>query len=143
VMRNLDLCGVNLLTEPLWQSLLRRICDQDTMFLRSKTHIPVKQGCLLMGAPDPLALLEDGQMFLRIRRPVVLDEDGYDNCRFKRDCDGYMVILGAVNIYRNPCLDPGDFRIVQAVNRTELYEWMNVLLLPASNSCQRSLSSEC
>jgi RNA-dependent RNA polymerase len=54
-----------------------------------------------------------------------------------------MVILGAVIIYRNPCLDPGDLRIVQAVNRTELHEWTNVLLLPASKSCQRSLSSEC
>ena len=54
-----------------------------------------------------------------------------------------MVILGAANIYRNPCLDPGDLRIVQAVNRTELHEWPNVLLLPASKSCQRSLSSEC
>ena len=134
-------CGVNLLTEPLWLSLLRRIYDQETFTLRTKTHIPLKQGCLLMGAPDPLGLLKDGQIFARIRR---LPTSGCeDDDSFERDSDGYEVITGTVIIYRNPCLDPGDVRILEAVDLPELYYWRNVVLLPAAESCQRSIAAEC
>eukprot|EP01036_Dinobryon_divergens_P031105 gene31105-40450_t len=133
--------GVNLLAEPLWLSLLRRIYDQETLSLRMKTHIPLKQGCLLMGAPDPLGLLQDGQIFARIRRPITQNDD--DCGSFERDSEGYEVITGTVIIYRNPCLDPGDVRILEAVDIPELHNWKNVILLPAAESCYRSIAADC
>ena len=143
MIEKLTSSGVNLLTEPLWLSLLRRIYDQETLSLRRKTHIPLKKGCLLMGAPDPLGLLQDGQIFARIRRPTTTQSDDDDGGSFEIDSEGYEVITGTVIIYRNPCLDPGDVRILEAVDMPELYNWKNVVLLPAAESCQRSIAAEC
>ena len=96
--------------------------------LRTKTHIPVNLGALLMGIPDPCGVLKEGEIFFQIR---------------KRGSDSIECITGNVLMYRNPCLHPGDVRVVTAVKCTALSQYVNVLLLPAKNRMTRSLSAEC
>ena len=80
-----------------------------------------------MGAADPTEILQDNQIFLQIQ------EDEEEPTR---------IIEGDVIIYRNPCLHPGDVRRVTAVNRPELHQWKNVVLLPVYNTAS-SLAAEC
>ena len=67
-----------------------------------------------------------------------------DYFTFSKDADQPAKTLkGDVLIYRNPCLHPGDLRLVQAVDRPELSRFKNVILFPAKNSCVSSLADEC
>eukprot|EP01034_Spumella_vulgaris_P021530 gene21530-27565_t len=131
---------VNVLTEPHWWSLLQLIYLQETKALRKKTHIPVSEGCLAMGAADPSGLLRDGQIFLRVIRPKN-DQLAGEAVEYEE-----VPVKGPVIIYRNPCLDPGDVRFVEAVDvddYPQLKHVTNVVILPASASNTRSLSAEC
>ena len=44
------------------------------------------------------------------------------------------VITGPVLMYRNPCLHPGDLRVVMAVDKLELRHLVNVLVLPVDTN---------
>jgi len=57
--------GVDLCTEPFWISLLRVVYKRAVRSLRSKTHLPVQYGCMLMGVPDPLSLLRANEISIR------------------------------------------------------------------------------
>jgi RNA-dependent RNA polymerase len=79
------------------------------------------------GIPDPVGLLQEGEVFFQIR---------------KTDSDTVERVEGKVLIYRNPCLHPGDIRIVKAVYRPELAGYVNIVILPAAENMKRSLSAE-
>jgi hypothetical protein len=79
------------------------------------------------GVPDPLGVLREGEVFFQIK---------------KTDSDTVERIEGKVLIYRNPCLHPGDIRIVTAVACPELAGYTNVVIMPAAENMKRSLSAE-
>ncbi|CAE7857361.1 RDR1, partial [Symbiodinium sp. KB8] len=110
-----------LINEPFWLSVLARAYRLQVRDLvqRARIPIPVTDGCLAMGIPDPLGVLQEGEVFLQC---VYKDS----RQRLQR-----RVIEGAVIIYRNPCLHPGDIQKLRAVNRAELLFLENVLVLPA------------
>lgn len=163
VLLSLVQAGTNILAEPHFMSLLHLQYYHASRALRRKTHIPIQHGTLAMGAPDPTGVLRDGEISIIIHRPVhryacCFDEKneycigGTKLIRIsptKADDDNWgagfetFVVTGPVVVYRNPCLDPGDLRVVTAVYRPELLHWKNVVLLPASAKCKRSLSAEC
>jgi hypothetical protein len=140
--------GVDILSEPFWKSVLLELYNFETRLLRSKSHIPVPKGCHLMGAPDHLGLLKHNEVFLRIptkRVPAAADfttratleaETQAEELELGRTYvadEDYTVITGPVLIFRNPCLDPGDVQVVQAVNVPQLYGWKNVILFPCND----------
>jgi hypothetical protein len=172
ILQELMDAGVNVLTEPHFMALLHLMYFHDARRLRQKTHIPVMHAALAMGAPDPTGLLNDGEVFLCVHRAKhgyagCFDSEGKyklgDGITLVRISDaavtsgegsevndetvgeGYetFVVTGKILIHRNPCLDPGDVRLVTAVDHPRLRYWKNVLLLPASTTCERSLSAEC
>lgn len=164
ILWNMLQSELNILSEPHFMSLLHLQYYHASKALRRKSHIPILHGALIMGAPDPTGLLRDGEISIVIHRPVhryadcFNDKDEYKvgEVTLKRvspkspeDANwavGYetFVVTGPVAFYRNPCLDPGDLRVVTAVYRPELVHWKNVVLLPASAEyCKRSLSAEC
>ncbi|KAI0752286.1 RdRP-domain-containing protein [Irpex lacteus] len=67
---------------------------------------------LLAGIPDETDCLEEGEVFCQIHPPYHKPQ----------------VITGKCLIYRNPCLHPGDVRIVQAVDRPSLRHLRNVIV---------------
>ncbi|PAA71720.1 hypothetical protein BOX15_Mlig023635g1 [Macrostomum lignano] len=119
----------NFLTDPHWLGLLRCVFRFRLSDLQKRAALPVGDlGCRVMGAPDPLEVLAEGQVFLRIKR---------------KPSDQAKQIEGPVLIYRNPCLHPGDVRVVQAVAKPQLCGWLNLLLLPSRTDCRRSLAADC
>eukprot|EP01034_Spumella_vulgaris_P022923 gene22923-29101_t len=121
--------GINVLQEPFWLSLLQTIYQKEVKALRKKTHIPLSTGCFLTAAPDPSGLLRDGEVFVQVQRGA-----------------SSRVITGPVIMYRNPCLAPGDVRIVTAVDIPELRSQfkLSILFLPSGGrNITRSLSAEC
>ena len=113
-------------TEPFWFHLLRHCHIFGVSMLCKKTNIPVKNGCLVMGIPDFTDVLHQDEVFLQV-------------CR---DDEPPTIIEGSVLIYRNPCLHPGDIRLVTAVNKPELREIKNALVMPTKDQ-KTSLSGMC
>eukprot|EP00959_Pyramimonas_sp_CCMP1952_P342655 7178870-Pyramimonas_sp.AAC.3 len=113
------LCGAAkdlLLADPFGVELVRTAYLCDVSRLRTKTHVPVERGALLMGVPDPSGTLPGGCVFAQIQAP---------------SDPGPTQILGAAMVYRNPCLHPGDIRHVTAVGCPALGHLVNVVVFPA------------
>lgn len=118
---------INFTTDPYWFRIYQRMYYFKLKDLRSKTHIPVTDGCLLFGISDPTQnTLEEGEVFVQIsskeNKRIILNRD--------------------ILIYRNPCLYPGDIRVVKAVYKKELEGFINVIIFPTKN-CKTSLASSC
>ncbi|XP_065565355.1 uncharacterized protein LOC136030361 [Artemia franciscana] len=118
----------DLLNEPFWLRVLKKLFEVDATDIAKKTKIPLKDAALVLGVSDPFHILGQEEVFLQIQR----DED-----------ENSSVVDGLVIIYRNPCLHPGDVRSVRAVNKPEFRNYKNVLIFPASSSCKYSLSTAC
>lgn len=122
--------SIALTDEPYFRGLLTTIYQHKTVSLRRKTHIPISQGSMLMGIPDFTDSLKDGQVFVQIQ------DNGEETIN----------ITGNVLVYRNPCLDPADLRILDAVAVhlvPKLKNIKNVIVFPAALSSTVSVSAQC
>jgi len=126
-LRALAACGEVFPNEPHFQRLLQHMYDYNVRQLRSKTQIPVQEGALLMGIPDPLGILNDGEIFIQIQKESHAER-----------------ITGPVLLYRNPLLHAGDMRVLDAVACKELSKYFNVVVFPAvDGGSTRCIPSEC
>ena len=108
---------IDILSEPYYLSLLRCTYTYNIKNLIKKFHIPVTHGCLLMGIPDPVGVLEDGEVYITYQDPEV--EEPLTHIR-----------TGRILVYKNPCLYPGDLLTPTAVDRVELHHLRNVIVFP-------------
>ena len=130
-------CGEDMLVEPFWLSLLQLCYHHRVRQLRTKTQIPVQQAAVLMGVPDPTGTLKDNEVFIQIRRSS-------NSTTVQEEEEKVEVITGPVLLYRNPCLHPGDLRLVTAVDVECLHDYMNVVILPNQHEqCEVSLADSC
>ena len=111
----------DILTEPYFISLLRCIYTYNIKNLIKRFHIPMKNGCLLMGIPDPIGVLEDGEVF------ITYEENPSERTLIRR-------LTGRVLVYKNPCLHPGDLLTPTAVDMEELHTLHNVIVFPIKGS---------
>ncbi|BFI43094.1 RNA-dependent RNA polymerase [Marchantia polymorpha subsp. ruderalis] len=126
----------------LYSTPLRMLCagfrPQDEMHLRSmlvatraaqidrlvqKTNIFVSDGRLLMGVMDETGTLEYGQCFIRASSPPRLDIRGIYR-------QSSSVVTGRIIMTKNPCLHPGDIRVLQAVDVPALHHMVDCLVFP-------------
>ena len=113
----------DILSEPFLLSLLRCVYTHDIKTLISRFHFRLEEGCILMGIPDPIGVLKDGEVFIRYE-----------------DSEGVIVIrTGRILVYKNPCLHPGDLLVPLAVDRPELNHLHNVIVFPITG--EKSLSA--
>ena len=143
-LKLLEQCAEVFTNERHFCRLLRHIYDYKIKHLRAKTHIPVELGALLMGIPDPFGILDDGEIFLQIRKTDV--GTAHD------DQSTAEVITGSVLLYRNPLLHPGDTRVLNAVDLADKgdlgaelkSQYVNVVVFPARDGVtERCIPSEC
>ena len=97
--------GFDVLHEPFLQEMLLKLRNHQLFKLEEKTRIYAEKSAFLKGVLDESGLLGYGQVFCRIQRK--------DSCRAE-------VIRGRVAIAKNPCLHPGDIRVLEAVDRNDL-----------------------
>ena len=110
-----------------WFEVLKGIYRLRSMELKNKMNIAIDEGALLLGIPDPYGVLKDNEVFVQVH---------------KNRSASRKIIQQRAFIYRNPCLHPGDYRIVECVDKEQLHDFYNVLVLPARN-CKSSLAAEC
>ena len=103
----------DILREPYFLKVLRCVYTYNIRNLIDKVHIPIEQGCLLMGIPDPIGVLKDGEVFITF-------QEGENKSK--------TIWEGRVLVYKNPCLHPGDLLTPTAVDKQELRRLHNVIV---------------
>lgn len=117
-------------SEPHLRGMLSSIRAAQLGDLRNKARIFVPSGRWLMGCLDELGKLEQGQCFIQVSSPSL------ENCFVKHGPEfsdikkNLQVIKGLVIIAKNPCLHPGDVRILEAVDVPGLHHLYDCLVFP-------------
>lgn len=105
---------------------IRKTLKQGVMKkLKDKQRIWVKHSGILMGTVDEKNVLNEDEVFIQI------EED--DELKVIQD---RYVVIG-----KNPCLHPGDIRVLWAVNRPELHHMKNTVVFPQKGS--RPVPNKC
>ncbi|KAA8521560.1 hypothetical protein F0562_012233 [Nyssa sinensis] len=97
---------------------------------REKARIFVSSGRWLMGCLDELGVLEQGQCFIEVSNPSLENCFVKHGSRFSETKKNLEVIKGTVTIAKNPCLQPGDVRILEAVDVPGLHHLFDCLVFP-------------
>ncbi|PWA42854.1 RNA-dependent RNA polymerase 6 [Artemisia annua] len=117
-------------TEPHLRGMLSSIRVAQLEDLREKSRIFVQEGRWLMGCLDELAVLEQGQCFIQVSNPAIENCFAKHGSRFVETKRNLTVIEGYVVIAKNPCLHPGDVRVLKAVNVPGLEHLVDCLIFP-------------
>lgn len=114
----------------MFDPILKKMFEE----LVKKTRVQVCKGRLLMGILDEYGVLEENEIFI--------------HCSPCIDCvcqnEKVQIITGKVAIAKNPCLHPGDIRIVKAVHKNALLHLKDVIVFsskgnrPVFNMCSGS-----
>lgn len=132
--------------EPFLISLIRLWIAWTIKYLKEKAKLLIENGAFVFGCADDLGLLkghsakdagpddryelkedELPEIFIQVPDPA-------------RDRE-YAVIEGICLLARNPSLHPGDMRVVRAVDKPELHNLRDVVVLPTNGS--RDLAGMC
>ncbi|KAL3500883.1 hypothetical protein ACH5RR_039976 [Cinchona calisaya] len=122
--------GFNPQTEPHLRGMLTSVRAAQLRDLREKARIFVPFGRWLMGCLDELAVLEQGQCFIQVSSPSLENCFSQHGSKFSEKKKNLQVIKGLVAIAKNPCLHPGDVRILEAVDVPELRHLSDCLVFP-------------
>ncbi|KAL7139043.1 hypothetical protein ABFS83_09G024200 [Erythranthe nasuta] len=107
--------------EPYLCMMLKSHLENQLSDLRSRGRIFVPKGRVLVGVLDETGNLEYGQVYVRITMNMSEIESG--NQRFFHRIDETTAVLkGKVVVTKNPCLHPGDVRVLEAVLDVKLQE---------------------
>jgi RNA-dependent RNA polymerase len=122
-------CGFSPKTEPHLRGMLNSIRAAQLWGLREKSRIFVSSGRWLMGVLDELGVLEQGQCFVQVSTPSLENCFSKHGSRFS-ETETLHVVKGLVVIAKNPCLHPGDVRILEAVDVPALHHLYDCLVFP-------------
>ncbi|KAM7273819.1 hypothetical protein ACFE04_028483 [Oxalis oulophora] len=117
--------------EPYLSMMLQSYHSNLLTDLKTRCRVHVPKGRILIGCLDENGILEYGQVFVRITLNPAEIESGDQS--FFRKVDGKTaVVVGKVVVTKNPCLHPGDIRVLEAIYDPELEEQglTNCLVFP-------------
>ncbi|GMN68751.1 hypothetical protein TIFTF001_037801 [Ficus carica] len=140
ILKEMLMCGYKPDEEPFLAMMLQTLHASKLLELRTKSRIHIPNGRAMMGCLDETGTLEYGQVFVRCSRPQLLDDSSlvFNNCSSSQD---KFVVKGKVVVAKNPCLHPGDVRVLKAVDVPELHHMVDCVVFPQKG--KRPHSNEC
>uniref|UniRef100_A0A1D1Y120 RNA-dependent RNA polymerase n=1 Tax=Anthurium amnicola TaxID=1678845 RepID=A0A1D1Y120_9ARAE len=137
ILKEMLLCGYKPDMEPFLSMMLQTFRASKLWDLRTRTRIFLPKGRAMMGCLDETSTLQYGQVFVGCRQ--FKDSDLY---MFSRsESEHQTVVLGRVIVAKNPCLHPGDVRILLAVDVPELHHMVDCVVFPQKG--KRPHPNEC
>ncbi|KAF2305633.1 hypothetical protein GH714_007150 [Hevea brasiliensis] len=130
ILKEMLLCGYEPNAEPFLSMMLQMFRASKLLDLQTKTRIFLPNGRSMMGCLDETRTLEYGQVFVQFsgtRHRQLYDSSlvfgGYGSHQ-------NFVIEGKVVVAKNPCLHPGDVRVLRAVNVPALHHMVDCVVFP-------------
>ncbi|CAJ1943907.1 unnamed protein product [Sphenostylis stenocarpa] len=108
-------------SEPYLSMMLKAYYAYQLSDLKSRCRIFIPKGRVLVGCLDETGLLNYGQVFVCITVKKTMEKFD-DNLRKVDGDDSTRIIVGKVVVTKNPCLHPGDVRVLDAIYKEELEE---------------------
>ncbi|KAG6509953.1 probable RNA-dependent RNA polymerase 1 [Zingiber officinale] len=139
MLRELLLCGYKPDAEPFVSMLLQAFRASRLLELRTKARIFVPKGRAMIGCLDESRSLKYGQVFVQV--------SCFENSRFHNNGLFFnrehpaVVLEGKIIVAKNPCLHPGDVRILEAVNVPHLHHMVDCVVFPQKG--KRPHPNEC
>jgi RNA-dependent RNA polymerase len=117
--------------EPFFRSLINTIYQKLMQELVKKSRIFVEKGRILMGCIDETGSLGPDEVFIQCTRqpsdalnaPELRTNDAHS--------DWFTVVNTDVIVAKNPCMHPGDLRVLRAVHRPQLEHMLDCVVFPA------------
>lgn len=107
--------------EPYLSMMLQTHYENLLSDLKTRCRIYVPKGRVLIGCLDETGILNYGQVYVRITMTKAELEMGDQNF-FQKVDEETCILLGKVVVTKNPCLHPGDIRVLDAIYSVELEE---------------------
>lgn len=114
MLREMLICGFHPTKEPFLYMMLQTLCAAKLQELQLKTRIYVRKGRSMLGCLDETRTLSYGEVFVQISLPR----------------KSKYIVKGKVVVAKNPCLHPGDVRILRAVNVPSLHHMVDCVVFP-------------
>uniref|UniRef100_A0A1J3CMU9 RNA-dependent RNA polymerase n=1 Tax=Noccaea caerulescens TaxID=107243 RepID=A0A1J3CMU9_NOCCA len=127
ILKELILCGYKPDAEPFLSMMLQNFRASKLLELRTKSRIFIPRGRSMMGCLDETRTLEYGQVVVQYSDPTRLGSRYF--------------ITGPVVVAKNPCLHPGDVRVLEAVKVPDLSHMIDCVVFPQKGS--RPHPNEC
>ncbi|KAG8366466.1 hypothetical protein BUALT_Bualt17G0082900 [Buddleja alternifolia] len=129
ILKELLKCGYKPDGEPFLSMMLRAFRSSKLLDLRVKTRIFVPQARQMIGCLDETGTLEYGQVFVQY--------SGSGSRRFYEEFDEDMsndeyncIIREKLVVAKNPCLHPGDVRVLKAIDVPALRHMVDCVVFP-------------
>lgn len=128
--------------EPYLSMMLQSHFENQISDLRSRCRIFIPKGRILVGCLDETGILKYGQVYVRITMTKAELQNGQQNF-FQKVDETTAVVRGKVVVTKNPCLHPGDVRVLEAVYEVTLEEktWVDCIIFPQKG--ERPHPNEC
>ena len=118
LIRKLINAQFTLKNEPFIMGIERTLRLRGLLLLKKKSNILVKDAARILGVLDEYGVLEENEVCVQIQ----IENDGVKSKA--------QWIEGSVMVTRNPCLHPGDIRIMNAVRKDQLKHLVNCIVFP-------------
>lgn len=106
-------------SEPYLSMLLKAYWESQLSDIRSRCRIFVPKGRVLLGCLDETGSLDYGQVYVKVTMTKEELQDT-DQTFFEEVNQKAAAIVQKIVVTRNPCLHPGDVRVLQAVYNPQL-----------------------
>ncbi|KAG9444507.1 hypothetical protein H6P81_015847 [Aristolochia fimbriata] len=138
VLKEMLLCGYMPDAEPFLSMMLQTFRAFKLLELRTKSRMYVPNGRLMMGCLDETGTLDYGQVF--VKASSVRSKQFFETYGTKSH-QGSFVVEGKVVVAKNPCLHPGDVRVLTAVDVPKLHHMVDCVVFPQKG--KRPHPNEC
>ncbi|CAH9146430.1 unnamed protein product [Cuscuta epithymum] len=140
IIKEMLMCGYKPDAEPFLSMTLQTFRAFKLQDIRTKARIFIPSARSMMGCLDETRTLEYGEVFVQYSgagwRQSLVDSLHYNETR---DCK--YIVTGKVVVAKNPCLHPGDVRVLRAVNVPALHHMVDCVVFPQKG--QRPHPNEC
>ncbi|KAL0420729.1 UNVERIFIED_CONTAM: RNA-dependent RNA polymerase 1 [Sesamum latifolium] len=131
ILKEMLKCGYKPDGEPFLSMMLQTFRASKLLDLRLKARIFVPQGRQMMGCLDETGTLEYGEVFVQfsgaLRRQFNEKSIMFNDYMSK---EYNYIVKGKVVVAKNPCLHPGDVRVLKAVDVKALHHMVDCVVFP-------------
>ncbi|XP_038721190.1 RNA-dependent RNA polymerase 1-like [Tripterygium wilfordii] len=141
ILKEMLLCDYKPDSEPFLSMMLQTFRASKLLDLRIKTRIFVQNGRSMMGCLDETRTLEYGQVFVQFSGANHGQLHSSSHMSGGNRQEQRFIVQGNVFVAKNPCLHPGDVRVLRAVDVPALYHMVDCVVFPQKGS--RPHPNEC
>lgn len=132
ILKEMLLCGYKPDQEPFLSMMLQTFRASKLYELRTRTRIFIPRGRSMIGCLDERRILDYGQVFIQVSSvgSKHFHGDSFSKLSLKGSDGNSFIVVGKVVVAKNPCLHPGDVRVLWAVDVPALHHMVDCVVFP-------------